>query len=74
MSAASTGANHLEHVKTMAWYIIPVGIATALAFTFMGLTFNSLGANQCLLLSLALGITLSIALLETAQYLFSKRS
>ncbi len=73
MSSASTGANHLEHVKTMAWYIIPVGIAAALSFILVGLTGHSLGMGKSLLLSLAIGLTVSLGLLELGQYFFGKK-
>ncbi len=72
MSAASTGADHLEHVKTMAWYVIPVAVATACAFTFLGITSPIIGFSKSLLLALCLGLTLAIAFLELGQYFFGK--
>ncbi|MBA3752193.1 hypothetical protein H0X06_05395, partial [Candidatus Dependentiae bacterium] len=36
MSSASTGASHVEHLKTMAWYIIPIAVATGCNFMLMG--------------------------------------
>lgn len=73
MSSASTGADHLEHVKTMAWYVVPVGVATAAGFTLIGLTGQSLGMEKSLLLSVALGIALSLLLLEMGQYFFGSK-
>lgn len=73
MSAASTGANHLEHVKTMAWYIIPVGIASATSFILIGFTSASLGIGTSMFLSLAIGLCFSLGLLELANYVFGKR-
>lgn len=70
MSAAATGANHLEHVKTMAWYIIPVGIATALSFTLLGILLPVLTGSASLILSLVFGLALSIIFLEIGQRLF----
>jgi Na+/H+ antiporter NhaC len=74
MSAASTGANHLEHVKTMAWYIIPVGIACACAFLFVGYSIASLGLVTSALIAFVGGSVLSCVSLELAQYFFSNRS
>lgn len=73
MSAAATGANHLEHVKTMAWYIAPIGLATALSFLLLGILIPSLGVTGSLALCLGSGIALSLIFLETAQYLFRSR-
>jgi Na+/H+ antiporter NhaC len=73
MSAAATGANHLEHVKTMAWYIIPVGAATALSFTLLGLLIPMLGSAS-LPLCLGCGLIVSVLLLEICNYFFGSRS
>ena len=73
MSAASTGADHLEHVKTMAWYIIPVGFATALGYILIGLLGHHFGIGKSLLLSLAVGLATSLILLELGQYFFGKK-
>lgn len=73
MSAAATGANHLEHVKTMAWYIIPVGLATALSFTLLGILLPILGLNTSLAICLSSGISISILFLEIGQHLFGSK-
>ena len=73
MSSASTGANHLEHVKTMAWYILPVGFAAALSYIVIGVTSSSLEKGASLAIGLLLGIVLSVILLELGQYFFGKR-
>lgn len=73
MSSASTGADHLEHVKTMAWYILPVGIATAAGFTLIGLLGHTLGMQKSLLLGFILGLSLSLILLELGQYFFGRK-
>ncbi len=72
MSAASTGANHLEHVKTMAWYVIPVGCAAACSYMLLGLLSPSSGLKMGFLLSFAAGAFISIALLELGQHFFGK--
>lgn len=72
MSAASTGANHLEHVKTMAWYVIPIGLVAALGFTFIGLTIDNLGQRLSLGIGILGSIVLTVVVLELCQYLFSK--
>ncbi len=73
MSAASTGANHLEHIKTMAWYVIPIGLVAGLGFTFIGLTIDTLGHNLSLTIAMLGSILLTAALLELCQYLFAKQ-
>lgn len=73
MSSASTGASHLEHVKTMAWYVVPVGIATAGAFVLIGIMQASWGLTNSLLVSLAVGLALSIGFLELGNYFFGRK-
>ncbi len=72
MSAASTGANHLEHVKTMAWYVIPIGLVSALGFTFIGLMIDNLGHGMSLGIGIIGCTVLTVVVLELCQYLFSK--
>jgi Na+/H+ antiporter NhaC len=72
MSAASTGANHLEHIKTMAWYVIPIGLVAAVGFTFIGVLGDNMGHTLSLTIGLIGGSILTIAVLELCQYLFSK--
>ena len=74
MSSASTGANHLEHVKTMAWYCIPVGIATAASYIFIGHCLEHIGLKKCIILALIFGLTLSFVFLESCNYMYKKRS
>lgn len=74
MSAASTGAHHLEHIKTMSWYVIPVGIATTIAYLIAGYTCCSFGFTVRLMLSLCGGIATAILLLEIGQRLFGRKS
>ncbi len=73
LSAASTGANHLEHVKSMAWYVVPVGIATALAYGIIGMSAPSMGTQQSLYLGFATACGLSLLFLEMGQLVFAKR-
>lgn len=70
MSAASTGANHVDHVKTMAWYVIPVALATASAYGIIGITINNLGLFSSLCLAYMVGIIALVLLLEVGQRLF----
>jgi tetracycline resistance efflux pump len=74
MSSASTGAPHLEHVKTMAWYVVPAGIATTLAYILNGCTLTPLGPSGSIYLSLIIGILTSFILLELAQAFFKRDS
>ncbi len=72
MSAASTGANHLEHVKTMAWYVIPIGFCAALGFSFIGLMAAKLGLGLSLVMGGIGSLVLTIIVLEVCQLLFHK--
>jgi tetracycline resistance efflux pump len=72
MAAASTGANHLKLMKAMSWYIIPIGIATALGYTAMGLLIKSQGMTNTLLISLFVAAATMIVLFEIAQFIASK--
>lgn len=72
MAATSTGANHLEHVKTMAWYIFPVVIAASIAYAIIGLFLNKLGLLNSTITAIICSIVVSILLLELAQRMFGK--
>ena len=74
LSAASTGANHIEHVKTMIWYVVPIGLSAALGFTCLGLTLGSLGLTLSWLFSLLVSSVSALVLLELGQFLFHKPS
>lgn len=74
MSAASTGADHLEHVKTMVWYVIPIGICAGLGFTFIGVMADNLGLGTALALGSIGSLILTFLTLELCQYLFHKPS
>lgn len=73
MSAASTGAHHLEHIKTMAWYVIPVGIATTIAYLVVGYYFALHGLHVSVALAIISGLIASISLLEFGQFFFGKK-
>jgi Na+/H+ antiporter NhaC len=73
MSSASTGANHLEHIKTMTWYVIPVGIASVTAYLLLGYTQWALGIYKALLLALSMSIISLVLLFELGQYFFGKK-
>ena len=74
MSAASTGANHLEHVKTMAWYVLPIGLCAAAGFTFIGVMADKLGLGVALALGILGSLALTFLALELCQYLFHKKN
>ncbi len=74
MSAASTGANHLEHIKTMSWYVLPVGIATVVSYLIIGYTCCGYGFALRLALALLGGIGTALVLLEMGQWFFGKKS
>lgn len=73
MSSASTGANHLEHVKTMAWYLIPIGCSAAAGFTCIGLLAGHIGLGSSLALSISGSLILMCLTLEACQYFFHKK-
>jgi len=73
MSAASTGANHLEHVKTMAWYVLPIGFASAVGFTVIGLTADPLGLSMALASGALASLVTALLSLELCNYLFGKK-
>ncbi|MBA2307708.1 hypothetical protein H0W26_06295 [Candidatus Dependentiae bacterium] len=66
MSSASTGASHIEHLKTMSWYLIPVTLATTVSFTLMGILPALPAPLVC-----AVGAASSCILLEMGQKLWS---
>jgi Na+/H+ antiporter NhaC len=74
MSAASTGANHLEHVKTMAWYTIPIGICAGIGFICIGLMAHPIGFGPSLILGGCGSAFLTCITLEICQYLFHAKS
>ncbi len=74
MSAAATGASHLAHIKTMAWYVLPIGLVSAGGFTFIGLYRDTLGYTLSLTLGVFGTILLTFAILELCQFFFGKQS
>lgn len=73
MAAASCGASHLALIKSMSWYIMPIGIATAISYgtyTFF-LAFNTTFVSYGI--ALGSGILSMIVLLELMQKLFAKK-
>ena len=74
MSAASTGADHLTHIKTMAWYVIPIGFSAAAGFTTIGLLIDTVGCSTVLAIGLCVSLVLTLALLELGQLLFHKKT
>jgi hypothetical protein len=72
MSAASTGANHIDHVKTMAWYVIPVACATGIAYGVLGITIGTVGLFKSLAIAYGVGIFSIVFLLELGQRLFRR--
>lgn len=69
MASASTGANHFDLVKAMSWYIAPVALASAVAYTVLGLSSQS-HPTQAHIGALIAGIVVTILLLELAQRSF----
>jgi tetracycline resistance efflux pump len=63
MSAASTGCNHIDHVRTQHTYAIPALICTGIAFLICGLLINSVSMSINVLISLGIGILLNFSYL-----------
>ena len=61
MSSASTGSNHIDHVRTQMGYAAPVAIATGLAFLVAGITDPS--KNISYVLSLGSGLISCLGML-----------
>ncbi|HXW86340.1 MAG TPA: Na+/H+ antiporter NhaC family protein [Candidatus Bathyarchaeia archaeon] len=70
MSAASIGADHVEHVKTMMWYILPIACATFFAYIAAGMLLHHCSVYLSLGVSLGIGILFSILFLEIGQRFF----
>lgn len=67
MSATSTGASHLEHVKTMAWYLLPISLGVTASYMLIGILPIALQISSfalAWLISLGAGLVLSWGLLE----------
>lgn len=73
MAATSSGAPHFELMKAMTWYVLPVGISTALAYWVLGIFFASWGLLHSLIFGLITGILAVVLLFEIAQWLFGKK-
>lgn len=73
MTAASTGANHYEHIKTMSWYAVPVICATALAYAIIGIGMNWMSLPIVWAIAFSAGIIVLICLLELFARLFHHR-
>lgn len=70
MSAASTGASHIDHLKTMFWYLIPVIIGTCIAYALIGILFT-MGIYKALMYSITAGMVAMLIGLEIGNYFFS---
>jgi len=73
MAAASTGADHLEHIKTLFWYAFPAAISSALTYTIIGIGLPSIGLINSSLLGFACGATVMIVLLEGANRFWGRK-
>ena len=72
MSAASTRCDHLEHVKSMSWYVLPIALAAAIGFTIIGVKGDTMGLKQALLLGGAVSLLAALIFLELLNYLYAK--
>ncbi len=69
MSSTSSGSYHFDHVRTQFEYVLPVLVATTLAYALCGLFASWYGPWTGLFISLPLGIVLSCVFL----YFLDKR-
>ena len=72
MSAASTRCDHLEHIKSMSWYVLPIALAAAIGFTIIGIKGDTMGLKQALLLGGAVSLLAALIFLELLNYLYAK--
>lgn len=56
MSAASTGCDHMDHVRTQHTYAIPTLICAGFSFLICGLLINTVSLGINILISLGIGI------------------
>ena len=73
MSATSTGASHFEHVRTMAWYLLPITLGVICSYILIGIlpiAFNTHPFWLVWLISLGTGLLLSCGLLELFNKVF----
>lgn len=73
MTSTSTGAPHFEHVKTMAWYLIPPVIGAAVGyFTIAYALLYALSLKNSILLAWVAGIACTIISIEIMNKLFKQ--
>lgn len=70
MAATSAGASHLQLVRAMLWYVLPVGLATAISYVVVG-TIHTV-TSHATLCALAIGTCSMLCLLELFNYIFRK--
>ncbi len=70
MASASTGADHASLIKAMAWYVVPVGIATIVGYLLIGI-LNSFGLTHQLIFSFSGGLIVLVFAIESMQKIFS---
>jgi tetracycline resistance efflux pump len=71
MTSRSTGAYHIDHVKTLHTYTIPAVISTAISFLLAGILIKNFGIKLSLLISFSTGILLNFGIL-TIRNRFNK--
>jgi tetracycline resistance efflux pump len=68
MSAASTGCDHIDHVRTQHTYAIPILCCSGIAFLISGLLINSLSLTSNILISLSTAIICNFTYLLIRNY------
>ncbi len=72
MSAASSGADHVAHIKTMMWYILPIAASTTIAYTIVGILLQTYSLGTSLMCAITCGMLITICFFEAAQKIFGK--
>jgi Na+/H+ antiporter NhaC len=74
MSSTSTGANHLAHIRTMTFYLIPISIGTAFAYTIIGITYGCITLYASTLIAYVVGLSITIGILEGMNWYAKKNN
>ena len=72
IASSSTGVYHSDHIRTQQGYVIPVFISTTIAYLFLGM-FGADNIYIKSIISILLGIIISISVLKTRNMLNHKK-
>lgn len=72
MTSTSTGAHHVEHVKTMAWYLLPVALGTASAYASIGFLLMHASLMTSIFCAYSIGLIVTLSILELLNIMLGK--